>query len=159
VRFNHYKESFPTLNGVLQAALIADRWSFSVAYAGNYKLHLTAISDNSAVAERSPGGQHLDTEFLDCVDQAEYRVQIEEDDVSEAAALAAAGPPRQIEIISMEAAAAAMHGGSAVGPKGKRGVDALTEELKKLSPEELREAGDKYKQLLEARDLEDILYS
>jgi hypothetical protein len=34
----------------------------------------------------------------------------------------------------------------------------LTKQLKGLSTEELREKGDHYKQLLEARDLEDVLY-
>ncbi len=160
MRFNHYKEEFPTLDGELAAAGIAERWSFSFAYSGAYKLHLTAIASNARVEERSPAGVHLDTLFTNCVDGAEYRVEIEEDDGAEAAA-AAAAPARKIELISMDAAAAAMRGGSdsAVGAKGKRGVDALTEELKKLSPEELRAGGDKYKALLEARDLEDILFS
>ena len=41
----------------------------------------------------------------------------------------------------------------------KRGVELLTEELKKLSADELREAGPRYKELLAARDLEDCLFS
>ena len=34
----------------------------------------------------------------------------------------------------------------------------VTAELKKLSVDELREGSDRYKALLEARDLEDVLY-
>ena len=34
----------------------------------------------------------------------------------------------------------------------------MTAELKKLSVNELREGSDRYKAMLEARDLEDVLY-
>ena len=43
--------------------------------------------------------------------------------------------------------------------KKTTGKDLLTQELKNMSADELREAGDKYKQILEARELEDVLYS
>lgn len=42
--------------------------------------------------------------------------------------------------------------------KGNARMEELTGELKKMTAEELREHGDKYKELLEQRDLEDILY-
>lgn len=41
---------------------------------------------------------------------------------------------------------------------GNQRIDNLTNQLKNMSEEELREKGDKYKELIEARDLEDILY-
>lgn len=48
------------------------------------------------------------------------------------------------------------------GPSGvgqqSRGVKELTEELKNLSVEELRNSSEKYKALLEARELESTLY-
>jgi hypothetical protein len=37
-------------------------------------------------------------------------------------------------------------------------IDGLTNQLKGMSIKELEEKGDKYKELIEARDLEDILY-
>jgi|LauGreDrversion4_2_1035121.scaffolds.fasta_scaffold2620898_1 hypothetical protein len=37
-------------------------------------------------------------------------------------------------------------------------MNKLTDELKSMTHEELLEKGDKYKEIIEARDLEDILY-
>jgi hypothetical protein len=37
-------------------------------------------------------------------------------------------------------------------------VDLITQQLKGMSIEEIQSKGDKYKELIEARDLEDILY-
>ena len=45
---------------------------------------------------------------------------------------------------------------AALGPN--RASAALTAELKNLSVDELRDGSDRYKALLEARDLEDCLY-
>ena len=42
---------------------------------------------------------------------------------------------------------------------GNRAVAALTDELKSLSADELRSQSDRYKALLEARELEDCLFS
>lgn len=44
------------------------------------------------------------------------------------------------------------------GPKKNGRIDGLTNQLKGMSLDELKEKGDKYKELIEARDLEDILY-
>uniref|UniRef100_A0A0G4IBY8 Uncharacterized protein n=1 Tax=Chromera velia CCMP2878 TaxID=1169474 RepID=A0A0G4IBY8_9ALVE len=44
------------------------------------------------------------------------------------------------------------------GKSNKGRMDAITDELKKMTQEELREKGDRYKELIEARDLEDCLY-
>lgn len=165
MRFNHYKDSFPTLDGALKAADIAERYSFSFAYKGNYKLHLFRYADNTPVTHRrSHGLVHLDDEFLDCVDVDEYRVEIEEDEDEVKREEAERAQRRPVEVISMAQAAAQARGdGHGHHHGGVRGssdaVDALTHELKQMSTDELREKGDKYKQLLEARDLEDILFS
>jgi hypothetical protein len=160
VRFNHYKDSFPTLDGALKAADIAERYSFSFAYKGNYKLHLYRFADNASMTNRrNHGPVHLDDEFLDCVDGVEYRVEIEEDEEEVKREELERAQRRPVQIISMEQAAAQARGDGS-GLRGKaNAVDAITHELKQMSTDELREKGDKYKQLLEARDLEDILFS
>jgi len=38
-------------------------------------------------------------------------------------------------------------------------IDQLTNELKGMSIEELKSKGDKYKEIIEARDLEDVLFN
>jgi hypothetical protein len=43
--------------------------------------------------------------------------------------------------------------------KKTTGKDLLTQELKNMSADELRAQGDKYKELIEARELEDCLYN
>ena len=48
-------------------------------------------------------------------------------------------------------------------PEAKSGnntrIEGITKELKGLSMKELEEKGEKYRELIEARDLEDILYN
>jgi hypothetical protein len=43
--------------------------------------------------------------------------------------------------------------------KKTTGKDLLTQELKNMSADELRAQGNKYKELIEARELEDCLYN
>ena len=51
-------------------------------------------------------------------------------------------------------------GASSGDPKlPNRAFDSITQELKGMSAEELTEAGERYQQLREARDLEEILFS
>ena len=45
------------------------------------------------------------------------------------------------------------------GASGNRQTDLLTQELKAMSSEQLKEAGDEYQRLKEARDVEDVLFS
>lgn len=43
-------------------------------------------------------------------------------------------------------------------PLRNKRVELITDELKGMSVEEIKEKGGKFKELIEARDLEDILY-
>ena len=45
------------------------------------------------------------------------------------------------------------------GVSGNRQTEILTQELKAMSSEQLKEAGDEYQRLKEARDVEDVLFS
>ena len=43
--------------------------------------------------------------------------------------------------------------------KGKKKVDDITNQLKNMDIKDIQEKGEDFKKLIEARDLEDILYS
>jgi hypothetical protein len=94
------------------------------------------------------------TVFIGCAPGIDYRVWIEED--PEVVAL------RQSAGFSTGApsfSAVSTAGKAAVTSSGSRAVALLTAELKTLSADELKEAGPRYRALIEARDLEDMLYS
>jgi len=74
-----------------------------------------------------------------------YVLSVVEDEAAEEEARAA-GPARSYRGMKQETR------GTTAASRG------LTEELKKLSTDELRDQSDRYKQLVEARDLEDVLY-
>lgn len=117
-----------------------------------------------------PVGEAVDpadgsTLFVGCVRDGVYRVWIEEDKAE--AALreqearfqrAAAAGDALVVAVPGAPAEARLGGGGGAAPTGGRAVALLTAELKAMSPEELREAGPRYRALIEARDLEDTLY-
>ena len=91
--------------------------------------------------------------FSGLVAGGEYLVVVEEDK-KELAKLNASGGAYSA------ASGKKLGGGGGFGRSvggGTRGSALVTAELKKLSPEELKEGGAKYRALLEARDLEDAL--
>jgi hypothetical protein len=151
VRYNHYKEEFCIVNGQLAVSEVDDRFCLSFAFP-KCKLHLTDIegSSSSNVSENS-----VDGFFLDLTGGKTYWVVVEED--SEEAKLS---EERNRAYLDRKAKMrdGPLNQEASCGLK-KRGVDLLTEELKKLSVEELREAGPRYQELLAARDLEDCLFS
>ena len=114
------------------------------------------------------------TLFLGCQRGVEYRVWIEEDKAEAAlreqeAGFRLAADRGEALLVTMGGAPVAAAEGALGRPAhvtadgrpsrgGSRAVALLTAELKGLSADELREAGPRYRALLEARDLEDTLY-
>ncbi len=83
-------------------------------------------------------------------------MEVEEDQIE--AQKAALIPSRPVHILSMQAVNNIM--GSHVSPgisKTNNASSLITQQLKNMEAHELQ--GEKYKQLLEARELEDCLYS
>lgn len=103
---------------------------------GKHLLHPTS----GATHRFEPGGT-----FSGLVNSEQYELVIMEDEVAETAARAEQG-----------GRSTGISRPSAPGPT--RASALLTQELKGLSMDELRERGSHYKELLAARDLEDVLF-
>ena len=151
LRYNHYREEFCIVDGQLPVSDVDERFCLSFAFP-KCKLHLTDI-EGSASANVSENAD--DSFFFNLNDGKTYWVLVEED--PEEAKLSEernrAYMDRKAQMRS-----GPLNQETSCGQK-KRGVDLLTDELKKLSADELREAGPRYQELLAARDLEDCLFS
>lgn len=55
VRYNHYKESFPTINGILSFLPIEEKYSFSSVFRGNYKPVLKPFRMNDEISPETTG--------------------------------------------------------------------------------------------------------
>ena len=142
VKYNHYKEKFPIVDGVLQEADIDEQYYFSGVFKGNYQLLIRQEKDISRkYFPKLPDGSKA---WMGLEDGGIYIVEIEEDNEAEAERRKNAKP---IEFYKPE---------EKMKKNGR--IDGLTNQLKGMSIKELEEKGDKYKELIEARDLEDILY-
>jgi hypothetical protein len=142
VKYNHYKEKFPIIDGVLQEADIDEQYYFSGVFKGNYQLLIRQEKDTSRkYFPKPPDGSKA---WLGLEDGGIYIVEIEEDNEAEAERRKNAKP---IEFYKPE---------EKIKKNGR--IDGLTNQLKGMSIKELEEKDDKYKELIEARDLEDILY-
>lgn len=185
VRYNHYCQSFDVVNGKLDWSKIDDSYCISFVFKGDFIPRLLPEASGGDVQRPAlqedgeavllEGGcltRHTDEEgdlvtagtfaglslLNDKGEMMVYQLAIDEDDAAELAAEA------------KKRAAAALSRAGASGPGlapgvGQAAVGGLTcgsahvtTELKKLSLDELREGSDRYKALLEARDLEDVLY-
>ncbi|KAJ2997126.1 hypothetical protein HDV02_005867 [Globomyces sp. JEL0801] len=138
VIFNHYHDSFPIRDGVLDGNIVDDKYAFSFVNKGQYKLYLRD-SDNKLM-------EKVGTTFINLIDQTKYTIEIEKD--PEEIKRLASKPVQNIQFNKQ----------SDLTPRNVK-VNAITNELKKMTTEQLMDKGETYKELLEARDLEDILYS
>ena len=136
IKFNHYKKMFKHTDGVIPWDDIEEQYAFSYGYVGNYKLKLRKEKEKDI--------------FLKCEDKKFYGLEV--------------GTVYMIEIENDEEAESKVEKKTykALAPVNNTKTtakDLLTNELKNMSADELREAGDKYKEILEARELEDVLFS
>jgi len=153
VKWNHYEEECDIVNGSLQMGIIDEKMCLSFAYP-NSKIHLSSeevkgegdviVEAAQQVCEDPPGT------YQGLQDGKVYWVRIEEDEEEKAKYDAA---PKRVYVPPSAEDLELMGNGE------KRGVDAITQELKKLSADELRQGSQRYKELIEARDLQDCLYN
>ena len=137
VKYNHYKEKFPVVDGVLKEADIDEQYCLSHAYKGTIQFLLREERDPSRTYLPNEGGA------WSCVELGKtYVVEVQEDEAAEAERRKNSKP---ISFYKEET-------------KKNGRIDGITNQLKGMSIKELEEKGDKYKELIEARDLEDILY-
>jgi hypothetical protein len=131
VTYSHYKQSFPTIGDYLPFSVIDEKYCISFVFKGDFKRRL-----KSRTGEYAP--PH-DQGWL--VSEDYYALEIEEDEVAER------DVPRKAYVAEKEPVKCCA-----------RKKDYLTEELKQMSVEEIREGGEKYRQLIEQRELEDIVF-
>jgi hypothetical protein len=165
VKYSHYTHSFDTLGGELSWTVVEEEFCLPFAFKGAFQLELYdrkpgekgALPVSVRMVEKEGGEEKEGDEgaesrtvgaFWGLENGAVYWLHVVED-------------PREAE---KEALAAAARRASAPPQecgcpmKGKRAVGDLSGELRSLSVEELKERGDSYKLLVEARDLEDLLF-
>ena len=135
VRYNHYKKPFQTTDGKLTWGAVDDQYSFSFVFEGNFFLKMYPEKEKEAYVEQE------DRTFLNLVDGGTYMIEVEEDEVAES----------KIEKTTYKA--------QVVEKKTKTQAELLTDELKNMSLEEIEAKGAKMQELLEAREIENILYS
>lgn len=144
VKYNHYKEKFSVVDGVLKEADIDEQYCLSYAFKGNYLMMLREDNKDPdrKYLEKLPEGD--DKGWINVQLDKVYVVEIEEDPEEEAERRKNSKP---IQFYKAEDQ-----------PKKNARIDGITNQLKGMSLDELKDKGAKYKELIEARDLEDILY-
>lgn len=173
IRYSHYCEEFALADGgKLDFRIIDAKYMLSHVFAGMFSCRLllqaeaagpaaaasTAILPDGGklkiveAASGGTGGRVVSGAFSSLRPQSEYVLQVQEDPKQAAASRRAAASKR-----GTAGASGSSEGfGRALGGKSK-GSELVTQELKKLSAEELREGGAKYRTLLAQRDLEDMM--
>ena len=127
---------FEHTDGVISHEVINEEYCFDIAYKGDYQLKLR-LDDK----EKTNYLKSEDKKFYGLEVGTQYVVEVLEDEEAES----------KIEKKTYTAAP--------TSEKKMTAKDLLTQELKNMSADELREAGDKYKEIIEARELEDCLYN
>lgn len=173
VRYNHYCKPFPVVDGVLQFRRIDEEYCISFVFKGGFVPRLVPEESGGGrvpklvdgAPSHLPDGGRLTRDVddegdpiilgsfsgialadADCATRT-YQLFVDEDEAAELAARGGAAPTTY----------RGADAGELSGPT--RASQALTAELKTLSTEELKSGSDRYKALVEARDLEDCLYS
>ncbi|KAI8825449.1 hypothetical protein BJ741DRAFT_632090 [Chytriomyces cf. hyalinus JEL632] len=139
ILFNHYHDSFPIKDGVLDGYLVDDKYAFSFVHKGDFQILLHEAETNTAIPKIPSSRFNFMLE-----DGKIYRVEIEADVEEEK------------RLMSRPVGTGAYK--AAVKKGVNRASDLITQELKGMTREQLAEKGDRYKELIEARELEDALF-
>eukprot|EP00668_Euglena_longa_P033722 GGOE01043337.1.p1 GENE.GGOE01043337.1~~GGOE01043337.1.p1 ORF type:complete len:427 (-),score=125.59 GGOE01043337.1:199-1305(-) len=138
VKFSAYADQFPIQGGRLHAAVLDEKWAISFAF-----------SDKAVMRLHMPDGSEqaigLQGTFEGLKDGATYAMECDEDDE-----VLAKEVHRRIRFN-------AEPGNSCQQPSAA--FNRLTNELKQLSPDDLRAQTEQYKQLLAARDMAELGWS
>jgi len=138
VKFSAYCDEFSIKGGRIAGAEFDEKWAISFAF-----------SEKAVMKLQMPDGTEqiigLTGTFEGLVDGVSYVMECDEDD----------------EVLANERPSALNfgHANDDGCPKKNRAFDDLTNELKKLNPDDLRAQTDEYKQLLAARDLAELGFS
>eukprot|EP00039_Didymoeca_costata_P010182 m.136365 g.136365 ORF g.136365 m.136365 type:complete len:266 (+) comp14731_c0_seq1:1812-2609(+) len=141
LRYNHYRHEFEITvpPGTLSVEDVNERFCFSYGFKGNYKIQLREGPESGG----GPYAERNETNFCTLKLDTEYWCEIDED--KEWLANEEKKGPKKVYKAPTE-------------KKTTRETERITQQLKSLSADELRAQGAEYKQMIEARDVEDILY-
>lgn len=146
IRWNHYERELAMVNGVLNYKAFDEHFCLSFVYK-EARYHLCKDKFIHSGHKYTYAEETKPNEYKGLEDGETYWVHIEES-AEELEKQANAPPPKKY--VPNEA-------DDFGGEKAK--VHELTQQLKGLSAEQLRTKGPEYKALIEARDLEDCLFS
>lgn len=165
IRFNHYNKSFPIHNSVLQWADVDNEYCISFVYRGNFQRNLLFISGNDtnkiiidqskyAVADGS-----ISNYYIHLCNNDEYRLEVIEDPIAGIGIEGGIASTNTGGLRSADLKSISSQNSRQISKlkSGNHAMDQLTMELKSISVQELD--GEHAKDLIERRDLEDILYS
>ena len=159
VKYNHYDDSFPIVDGVLRFDDVDEKYCFSFAFPGKYQLHLfdNAVHPSNRTAENRLPEDQVAKIFPNLVDGATYFVEVEEDieESKKAREAYSKAPPKIMSMAEVNAMTYASSKTEITQPNAQSQL--ITAELKGMKASEL--SGERYQQLLEARALEDCLFS
>ncbi|KAL1524850.1 hypothetical protein AB1Y20_019730 [Prymnesium parvum] len=142
VKYNHYNKEFALgEGGKLAWAAIDDEYCLSFVFKGSFGKTLVDTANGREFAPDESGV------FCGLSGGCQYDLVVTEDAAAEAQARKAQGGSKSYSA----SAAADVSGATAASQQ-------LTRELKGLSVDEIRAGSDRYRALIEARDLEDVLY-
>lgn len=141
IKFNHYNKQFPVYNGVLKWSDVDEEYSFSFVYRGNYSRRIVTM-DRTVEVEGDERGEY----FLGLIVGNQYLVFVEEDPI---AGIGAEG----LRINH----APLLAGRTAGVSSGNTATKLITQELLAIPASQL--GGREAKELIEQRDIEDILFS
>jgi hypothetical protein len=139
VTYSHYKDSFPTRNGTMLWADIDEKYCITFVFKGSPTL--TLVSPSGHRHNLCPNNI-----FIDLLPDASYALEVEADPTVHVERKTAPLLSRREPIPELS-------------KKANHRVNDITDQLKAMSADEIRERGEEFKSLLEARDLEDILHS
>jgi hypothetical protein len=155
IKFNHYNKQFPVHNGVLKWSDVDEEYAFSFVYRGNYGRDISAcevsVLGNKASNVGTPlvkdeGGNY----FFDLCKDQQYIVCVTEDPIA-GAGVEGFGSSRPLYAHSSAAT------GCESVTSGNNATKLLTKDLLAVAPTNLN--SQQAKDLIERRDIEDILYS
>ena len=141
ILYNHYNQIFPIRDGVLDMQVVDEKYCFSFVFKGNYTFTLESSSNPDDPVVYSKESR---TCFVDLEDGKTYRVSVNAD------------PEEELRKEKTTYKAPTI---TTTAKNNVRVMNDLTNQLKGLTHEELMEKGEKYQELIEARELEAVLYS
>ena len=148
IKYSHYCDKFEARDGVVRWSDIDERYCISTVFPGKFKRHI--VHGNKWAAEEAREDKVVADFFLgfDPSQEKEYLLKVEEDPKHRTE-----NPTRTYR------ASAGVKGLVGSGGTGKAQASLITDDLKNMTSEQLKEGGEEYKRMIEARDVEELLFS